>query len=607
MYQIQMLRCSTPITDANQEVKLRIPVGVVRGFTRAVKTVGILVPAFSTRRSGDLGVGDTLGMQKWIDWAAEFGVGFIQLLPINENGTDESPYSGISSVALDPIYLAFEVEEIPFVTQAEIDDARASLGQSVGSHLVDYPAVRSAKNGLLEISFARFSAEVDNKPQGEFRRFREENSAWLPDYCLFKLLMEIHGPELLWDQWPEDCRDPDGALRHVAALKKTEPAHIASRLEFFAYVQWLCFGQWRKVRAHADERGVKLMGDLPIGVAFHSADVFFNRPGFRTDWFGGTPPEGYSAENPFMHEWGQNWGIPLYDWDAMAEDGFSWWRRRIEHLTGIFNMFRIDHILGFYRIYGFPWHPRRNGEFLGLDGGAAAAITGGDLPRWFRHSDDTQESRAANLSDGDFRLRAILEAAGDAEVIAEDLGWVPDYVRPHLGELGIAGYRIPHWDSHADGSPVMGTVFPENSFASYSTHDHDPLRAIWETCRKTIRLQQENPTEQGHWAAEGCSHAMRLLAGFSGIPVPAENSWPAYSDAIHWRLIKALLEANSRYVLLMVTDLFALRDRINTPGDQGTGNWRLRLELGERQMAERGRIFSTLISLAGRANRERSH
>lgn len=566
----------------------------------AVKTAGLLIPAFSTRRRSDLGIGDTLGMREWVDWAAENSVGFLQLLPINENGTDESPYSGISSIALDPIYLAFDPGEIPCVTQAETDAARASLGSHLTSHLIDYPSVRSVKNHLLEISFARFIADPEPTLAAELQAFRDRSSAWLPDYCVFKLLSEIHGPHLSWDQWPEDCRSPDSARRFVAALHSENPGHIESRIDRYAFVQWLCFRQWLAVRAYADSRGIKLMGDLPIGVAFHSADVFFHRSGFHTNWFGGTSPEGYSAENPFIHEWGQNWGIPLYDWDAMAQDGFSWWKERISRLTEIFGMFRIDHILGFYRIYGFPWHPRENDRFLGLSHGEAAALTDGRLPRWFSHPDDTPENKAANLADGDFRLRAILDAAGDAEVIAEDLGWVPEYVRPHLGELGIAGYRIPHWDSYPDGSPVMGDIFPENSFASYTTHDHDALCATWENSRKTILLQHGHPTEQGHWAAEGSAHSLRLLAGFSGIPIPPDNNWPEYSDAIHWRLIKSLLDSNSRYAVLMVTDLFALKDRINTPGTTGNGNWRLRLNLTPHQMAERGRILSNLIRLSDR-------
>jgi 4-alpha-glucanotransferase len=565
-----------------------------------VKTTGILIPAFSTRRIGDLGIGDTIGMREWIDWAAEHGIGFLQLLPVNENGTDESPYSGVSSIALDAIYLSFDEGEIPFVTRAETEAARSSLGERLDAHLIDYPAVRGVKNHLLEISFARFMADPDPLLAGEFQAFRDRSMAWLPDYCLFRLLMEIHGEHLSWDQWPEESRCPDSARRFVGTLRKQNPGHIESRLDRFAYVQWLCFRQWRALRAHADIRGVKLMGDLPIGVSFHSADVFFHRSGFHTNWFGGTPPEGYSAENPFIHEWGQNWGVPLYDWDSMAKDGFSWWRERISRLTEIFHMFRIDHILGFYRIYAFPWHPRENHRFLGLCGSEAAELTEGRMPRWFSHPDDTPENKATNRANGDFRLRAILDAAGDAGVIAEDLGWVPEYVRPHLGELGVAGYRIPHWDSYEDGSPVMGDVFPENSFASYSTHDHDSLCATWENCRKTILLQQENPTEQGHWAAEGSAHALRLLAGFSGIPIPQDNHWPPYSDAIHWRLIKSLLESNSRYAVFMVTDLFALKDRINTPGTSGCGNWRLRLSLSPEEMADRGGILANLISMTGR-------
>lgn len=565
-----------------------------------VKTTGLLIPAFSTRRRGDLGIGDTLAVREWVDWAAEHHVGFLQLLPINENGTDESPYSGISSIALDPIYLAFEPELIPCLTRSEIDAARASLGSHLTSHQIDYPAVRAVKSHLLEISFARFHGKPDPSLDADFQAFQDRSSAWLPDYCLFKLLMEIHGTHLTWDEWPVGSHDPEDARSLIASLRDENPHHINSRLEAFAYAQWLCYRQWLDLRAYADSLGVKLMGDLPIGVSFHSADVFFNRSGFHTTWFGGTPPEGYSAENPFIHEWGQNWGVPLYDWESMAQTGFAWWRERLTRLTEIFGIFRIDHILGFYRIYGFPWHPRMNNMFLGLNHHEAESLAGGRLPRWFSHPDGNGEQKAINHANGDFRLRAILDAAGDAEVIAEDLGWVPEYVRPHLDELGIAGYRIPHWDSYEDGSPVLGDVFPKNSFATYSTHDHDSLCATWENCRKTILIQKEHPTEKGHWAAEGAAHSLRLLAGFSGIPIPTHNAWPPYSDALHWRLVKSLLESNSRYAVLMVTDLFELKDRINTPGTTGTANWRFRLNLSPHQLEERGRILSILIHLTGR-------
>jgi 4-alpha-glucanotransferase len=566
----------------------------------SVKTTGVLIPAFSTRRRGDLGIGDTLSMVEWIDWAADFSVGFLQLLPINENGTDESPYSAISSIALDPIYLAFEPDHIPCLTQADIDSARSALGDRLTSHLIDYPHIRAEKFRLLEISYARFAAYPEPSLAAEFQEFREKNSSWLSDYSRFKLLIEIHGKQLTWDEWPENCRDPESARKFIAKLHQRNASHVETRLGFFAYGQWLCFRQWRAVREHADRRGIKLMGDVPIGVSYHSADVFFQPNLFLTDWFGGTSPEAYSAENPFLHEWGQNWGIPLYDWDAMAKTDFAWWRARITHLTDIFRMFRIDHILGFYRIYGFPWHPKRNHEFIGLNHHEAAQRCGAQLPRWFDQPDDSDAHKAINLSRGDFRLRKILEAAGDTEIIAEDLGWVPEYVRPHLDEIGIAGYRIPHWDSYASGAPIMGDAFSANSFATYSTHDHDSLCAVWENCRNAIAAHRYEPSEINHRQAESAIRSLRLLAGFSSIPISQDHHWPAYSDAIHWRLIKSLLESNSRYAVLMATDLFQLPDRINIPGSEKHSNWRLRLNLSPHDMEQYGRILSVLIQIARR-------
>lgn len=414
------------------------------------RLAGILIPAFTPRREGDLGIGDTLAMRGWIDWAAEHQVGFIQLLPINENGADESPYSGISSAALDPIYLACEEGEIPGLKVADIAKARRELKAAQESPLVNYPAVRGVKRHLLELAWSRF----ENQSAGlekEFREFRKNEKEWLDDYCLFRYLMEVHGESLTWDKWPEDCKTPDKARQFLKRQQKKNPEAVDYRLDHFAFVQWLCFRQWLAVRAHADERGVKLMGDVPIGIAWHSCDVFFEQGEFHLDWCGGSPPEGMGQDDPFFQQWGQNWGIPLYRWDHMQANGFSWWRKRIKRLTRIFNIFRLDHILGFYRIYAFPWRPERNPEFIGLNHEQALEISGGHLPRWFLRPDDTVENKAANREDGDVRLQAIFEAAEGAEIIAEDLGWVPEYVRPHLADIGMAGFRIPHWDCNDDG------------------------------------------------------------------------------------------------------------------------------------------------------------
>lgn len=573
------------------------------------RQAGILIPAFSPRRDGDLGIGDTLALRQWIDWAAKTGVSFIQLLPINENGSEESPYSAISSAALDPIYLTIDANEIPWLAPADITKARSHLGAALDADWVDYPAVRRTKRTLLELAWSKFE-EASTSLAKEFAKFRKKESAWLDDYCLFRFLMEHHGESLTWDQWPSSCQTPAKAREFVAKLRLRNAAAVDYRLGFFAFVQWLCFRQWRALRAHADSRRVKLMGDVPIGVSWHSCDVFFHRDEFHLDWCGGSPPEGMGQSDPFFQQWGQNWGIPLYRWDHMEANGFTWWKQRIARLTEIFRMFRLDHILGFYRIYAFPWRPERNPEFIGLSHEQAAALTGGRLPRWFLRPDDTVENKAANRADGDVRLRAILSAAGDAEVVAEDLGWVPEYVRPHLTDLDITGFRIPHWDCNEYGHPTPGNCFPENSFATYSTHDHDPLNAIWRGCLRTIQQHHENPTEQSGWQVHGAQNTLRILSEFAGIPIPnhGHGPWPPFTEGVRLKLVKALLSSNSRYAALMITSLFSLDVRINHPGTSGGQNWRFRLPWtldqiqADPNLREICRKFAATISITRRGN-----
>lgn len=569
------------------------------------RQAGILVPAFSARREGDLGIGDTQALHEWVDWAADHGVAFIQLLPVNENGPEESPYSAISSAALDPIYLTLDEERIPWLAADEIARIGGRAGAAAAADRVDYPAVRAVKRDLLELAWSKFD-EAGAALAKEFARFRKQEDDWLGDYSLFRFLMEHHGETLTWDKWPEICRTPEKAAAYLEKLRRGDREAVDYRLGYYAFVQWLCHRQWQALREHADRRGVKLMGDVPIGVSWHSCDVFFQRDEFHLDWCGGSPPEGMGQSDPFFQQWGQNWGIPLYRWDHMEANGFRWWKTRIARLTRIFRMFRLDHILGFYRIYAFPWRPESNHEFLGLSHEQAAEITGGRLPRWFLRPDDTVENKAANRADGDVRLRAILEAAEGAEVIAEDLGWVPEYVRPHLTDLDITGFRIPHWDCNEFGHPTPGNCFPENSLATYSTHDHDPVNGIWRGCLNVIRRHQENPDAVPAWQAHGAHNTLRILSEFAGIPIPSHGPWPPLTEGIRLRLIKSLLASNSRYALLMVTELLDIDTRINEPGTRGGNNWRFRVPYTVRQIREDtglqeiSRKFAAAISLTRR-------
>ena len=536
------------------------------------RLAGLLLPAFSARRDGDLGVGDTRAMREWIDLSSEHGVGFLQLLPINETGADDSPYNAISSVALEPIYL--EMEMVPGLMESELNDARARVeevgemgaGLKVSASVVDYHRVRRVKRDLLELAWTRWS-QADASRHEAFASFRGREADWLNDYCIFRWLMDRAGGTEAWDLWPRAWHEVTGARQFLDKQRELDEEMVDSRLGYFAWVQWLCFDQWRGVKKHADSKGVKLMGDIPIGVSRYSADVFFGREDFDLDWCGGAPPETMFKHDRFIQKWGQNWGIPLYHWDKMADEGFPWWRQRVGKLTDIFRIFRIDHILGFYRIYAFPWRPQQNGEFLELTKEAAASKTGGELPEWSPRADDTVKNRAANRADGDLRLKVILEAAGDADVGGEDLGFVPDYVRPHLASLGIAGFRIPHWDFDENGHVIPGDELPECSFATYATHDHQSLPAMWEE----LRSQAVDPGLNEQERKDAVAH-LGLMMEFAGI----KKEVP-FSHEILWKLIDALMASRSRYAAIMVNDLFAMTDRINQPGTVGPQNWTFRL------------------------------
>src|SRR5437870_1875226 len=230
--------------------------------------------------------------------------------------------------------------------------------------------------------------------------------------------------------------------------------------------------------AHAEERGVALMGDIPFGVSYCSADVFARPDEFVLDWFGGAPPEPYFKDDAFTQKWGQNWGIPLYRWDKMRTNNFEWWRDRVRAIRRIFHLFRIDHVQGFYRIYAFPWRPRMNKQFLPLDHNQMLQQTGGRAPHFVPRDDETPQNRETNKREGEEYLRVVLEEAGGMRVVGEDLGVVPDYVRPNLRSLGIAGFKIPQWEGR-DGMIIRGDKYERISVATYATHDHEPLRALW--------------------------------------------------------------------------------------------------------------------------------
>lgn len=556
------------------------------------KVAGVLAPVTCLRHSGDLGMGDIGGLRELVGWAVDYGVKFLQLLPINETGADDSPYNAISSVALEPSLI--DLSLVPEIGPERVVEIRAGLSEELlNGDLINFEEAKRLKRSLLEEGFAKFTGSA------EFEAFCEAEKGWLENYTKFRFLMDEEGGRETWDLWSINYQDPEKAHDFIAKKPTAE-----ARLRYYAWVQWVAFTQWRTLREESGARGVKLMGDIPIGISYYSADVFFERGGFDLSWCGGAPPETVFKDDAFTQKWGQNWGIPAYRWDLMEQDDFSWWRRRVDKLTDVFHIFRIDHILGFYRIYSFPWRPQRNAEFLPLTHEEAAAKTGGLLPRFKPFPDDTEEQCAHNLACGDKYLKAVQEAAGDGEVVGEDLGAVPHYVRPHLEKVGIAGFKICHWEvRHGDDGqehPIPGGDYLRCSFATYATHDHPTIAAMWEKFRENQKSEEEDERVGAAWN-------LRVLSEFAGLDLPDDGwSFRRFDDEVKTALLKALLDCNSRYTALMITDIYGMTERFNIPGTLGGKNWRIRMPFTVAEMSELKNLtrdaaeLKQLIEAAGR-------
>jgi len=181
---------------------------------------------------------------------------------------------------------------------------------------------------LLECAFKSFQANASAPRQSLFEQFCERESEWLEPYSFFRALMELNDENEKWDEWHPEHRDPQTARSWLTQQPMETRTQFVARQTFFAYVQWVADEQWRDASKFAEERGVALMGDIPFGVSYYSTDVFMHGDIFHLDWSGGAPPERYFKDDEFTMKWGQNWGIPVYNWPAMRAQSFAWWRQR---------------------------------------------------------------------------------------------------------------------------------------------------------------------------------------------------------------------------------------------------------------------------------------
>ena len=557
------------------------------------KIAGVLVPLFALRGENDLGIGDIGALREFIDWVAQIGFKLVQLLPINETGADNSPYNAISAMAIEPTTLHLAPNSSPDLTREDFDAAVAGTDlRSLRLGEVKYRQVKKLKRRILEKAFANFSANASEERQLEFETFCEEEAAWLRDYAFFRVLMEENEDSAAWNRWPAQHQSIERARNWLRGLPQDRQAGLAARQNFFCYVQWIAHQQWRAIKSYAEERGVALMGDIPFGVSYYSADVFARPDDFVLDWCGGAPPEPYFKDDAFTQKWGQNWGIPLYRWDKMRANSFAWWRQRVRAVRRIFHLFRIDHVLGFYRIYAFPWRPRKNKQFFPLDWNQMLERTNGRAPRFVPRDDETAENSEANKREGEEYLRVVLDEAGATRVIGEDLGLVPDYVRPNLRALGIAGFRIPQWEVRGE-QVTPGNEYERLSVATYTTHDHKPIRALWEDAF-------EHPTA----TSEQSRFDLAKIAVFAGFDPRIDRI--DFEKDFYPAIMGALFGSEAWLAIVMITDLLGRKYRFNVPGTKANLNWTRRMQRSiaqlrsSRKEQKRMRLIHELLEKTGR-------
>ncbi|MCA9815341.1 MAG: 4-alpha-glucanotransferase [Cyanobacteriota/Melainabacteria group bacterium] len=568
--------------------------GKKRGIDVNHREAGLLIPVFALKREGDFKIGDTDSFKDAIDFCARNGIKVLQTLPINETSGDNSPYNAISSMALEPVLLSMQPDVVPGLSAADHALVKEEIA-ALDDEVIDYRSIKLLKQKLLRKAYDAVLSDSGKKLQSAFERFKKERSAWLDPYALFRALIELNGGSPVWPSWPEEQQS------FLAARKWVESASNRKEIErledFFKFVQWVADSQWQAVKAHADKMNVRLMGDVPFGVSRYSSDVWFEQALFQLELSGGAPPEPVFAGDEFTKRWGQNWGIPLYHWEVHRKENFRWWRSRITRLLEHFHDFRIDHVLGFFRVYAFPWTPDRNEEFLHLTDTEAMVHTDGILPRFEPRDDETADNRRLNKVEGYKVLSEISDAAGDGCIVAEDLGLiVPPYVRPTIHELNMAGFAIPIFERDEETREFvpMEDLNPL-SLATYATHDHQPIRAYYEGLVKWWH------SENGHEGWLEVQRLMRLL-GRDEDSAPTE-----FTDEILFAFEKALLQSPCWLAVMMITDLLGLGLRFNMPGKSGGECWTARLDRdlksyeADEQFGSRIKAFRKLILETGRA------
>lgn len=443
----------------------------------------------------------------FIDFLKRAGQSYWQVLPVCPTGFGDSPYQSFSTFAGNPYFIDLEILcEQGLLAEEEC----SSRFWGCDTLSVDFSAVYTSRFDVLRTAYERFR----KLPADDFDLFCENESSWLDGYALFMALKDKLGGS--WLDWDMELKSRSAS---AVARAKTE---LKDDIEFYKFLQYQFFTQWKKVKSYANENGIEIIGDLPIYVSADSADVWSSPDMFMLDEeftpieVAGCPPDGFAPD-------GQLWGNPIYDWEKMKADGYSWWVERMRHAAELFDVVRIDHFRGFEAYYCIPY-------------GEPTAVNG----QW-------RKGPGIELFD------TINEKLGRQKIIVEDLGFLTQEVRDLVAQTGYPGMKILQFAFDPNGdSEYLPHNYDRNCVVYTGTHDNNTIRG-W--CDEI--------------SAQDFAFAKEYLR-FNA------------DEGYNWSMMKAALASVADTAIVTMQDLLGLgsRARMNTPATS-QGNWTWRAKKGD--------------------------
>ncbi len=404
---------------------LQTPLGEQWSKMGIDKKAGVIFPLFSILSKDSIGIGEMPDLKLAIDWCNLTNNKILQILPINDTGGIPSPFSSQTSIGLNPIYLSIKNLKGFKIEEEEISEIKKKFPNKGP---VKYRLWKE-KVKLLKLSFD--NNVIDSK---EFNEFINENNHWLNDYALFRSI-KTESKNKDWKKWKKKLRDRD-----QEAVNGFEREYL-KEIMFWKWIQWELFEQFKEVRSYAQEKGIFIKGDLPLLVSGDSVDCWVNKSYFKMNLSSGAPPDKFSKR-------GQHWGMPPYNWDKIIEDDFKYFKERLSYAEKLYDLFRIDHFVGLFRIWSIPNRlPKIFKGFIGF---------------FDPKNKIEQEERGRKILDLIIKNTSMLPCA-------EDLGTVPGFCKETMEIIGIPGIDVKRWTKK----------FRPLAVSTISTHDTS-LSSEWE-------------------------------------------------------------------------------------------------------------------------------